>query len=381
MSMYSRKTTAPFVLLAFVGMLLFISWPLGGNDTAVPAKGPDAAVSSAESSQGPGMLEKEGRPTPQVKKGKFPWLLAAAGVVVVGVAVYFLFIKKPNYALTVTVGAGAQGTPAAGTYTYKKGTAVAYDFTAQGGYQGLAVTLDGADIAASGSVIMDKDHTLAVSSKEGLHETFTTTAAPGWVSYHGANWSVTGGFYRCVAGATNDWEYIFFNKAWSSASYTVTVRINRVSNNGAFGIFLGTTTSMASGFGYMFDMFNDGTYAIIRENGYGFVPYLGGDATVIKNWGSNPAIHAGANQWNVYKVVKSNSGYTFYINDIAVNAFTDATYDPRYLAIVMKPSSSLTQFDVDYVYLDLGTSTASRPGLPASLVEKPATGDVTASRP
>lgn len=43
-----------------------------------------------------GVLEKAGATSTLIKKKKFPWLLAVAGAVVVGVAVYFLFFNETD---------------------------------------------------------------------------------------------------------------------------------------------------------------------------------------------------------------------------------------------------------------------------------------------
>ena len=64
------------------------------------------------------------------------------------------------YDLTVTLGVGVTGTPAAGSYSYKEGTSVAYNYALVDGYTELQVKLDGVPAAASGNVLMDRTHTL-----------------------------------------------------------------------------------------------------------------------------------------------------------------------------------------------------------------------------
>lgn len=125
-------------------------------------KGEAPSSTSASTSAQGGKIVKEG----QKKKKKFPWLLAVGGAIVVGVVVYFLFLKpKKKYQLTVTRGEGVQGTPQTSTNKYKKGAAVEYNYTPAVGYSGLVVTLDGSKVSASGTVKMDRDHILtAVSS-------------------------------------------------------------------------------------------------------------------------------------------------------------------------------------------------------------------------
>ena len=114
----------------------------------------------------PIVLEKE-KLAPQLKKKKkkIPWLLVGLGAVVVGVAIYFLVIKKPKYTLTINLGTETTGTPA-GTAKYKKGTVVNYNYTPQAGYGSLLVKLDGVAVAASGTFKMDKDRTLDVSATQ-----------------------------------------------------------------------------------------------------------------------------------------------------------------------------------------------------------------------
>lgn len=100
-------------------------------------------------------------PTKPPPKPKFPWLLAAGGVVVLGTVLYFLVLKpKKKYQLTVEVEAGVTGTPEAGTYEYKKGSTVNYSYTEKTGYTGLEVELDGRAIQSSGSFKIDRNHIL-----------------------------------------------------------------------------------------------------------------------------------------------------------------------------------------------------------------------------
>ena len=122
-------------------------------------------------------------------------LVAVAG----GAALYFLVLKKKNYTLTVTVGEGVTGTPAAGTSTNKKGTAVAYSYTLQSGYDNLSVTLDGAAVAASGSVTMNANHTLAASATR----TFVLTVSRG----EHVTGTPASGTYSHASGANVPYSY------------------------------------------------------------------------------------------------------------------------------------------------------------------------------
>ena len=152
------KTIAWVVMLAFIAMMQVSQTPL----RAAPAgdKGGGETVSKGE---GTGYIEQEQAPPAKLAKKKFPWLIVLGGVVVAAAVIYFVVLNK-KYTLTVTLGEGVTGTPAAGSASYKKNSMVNYSYSLQGGYKDLAVTLDGSPVPASGSVKMDKAHTLAANS-------------------------------------------------------------------------------------------------------------------------------------------------------------------------------------------------------------------------
>lgn len=106
------------------------------------------------------------------KKKKFPWLWVA-GAVVVTAAVILLLSKKPKRTLTVSVGEGVDGSPASGTTTYKNGAVVSYNYSVKNGYSGLVVRLDGTEVATSGTIKMDKNHTLTASASKTYSLTVT----------------------------------------------------------------------------------------------------------------------------------------------------------------------------------------------------------------
>jgi hypothetical protein len=70
-----------------------------------------------------------------------------------------------QYTLTVTTTAGVSGTPTAGTYTYNENDSVAYNYTAETGFAGVNVTMDGAPVSPSGTVTVTGNHTLAASAE------------------------------------------------------------------------------------------------------------------------------------------------------------------------------------------------------------------------
>jgi len=157
---FQRKSVSLVVLFTFLALLHFWATPAPastgtGNSNASVAPGDGA---------GPGFFEEESAQAPVIKKSnKFPWLLVGLGAVAVGVALYFLVIKKPNYRLNVNLGVGCSGTPASSA-SYKKGTVVTYNYKPYAGYGNVQVTVDGASVPDSGSITMDRDKTLAVTS-------------------------------------------------------------------------------------------------------------------------------------------------------------------------------------------------------------------------
>jgi len=81
-----------------------------------------------------------------------------------------------NYTLTVTLGSGVNGTPAAGSTTHEENSTVNYSYTAQSGYGNLAVTLDGAPVGNSGTINMSANHTLDATAMIDVRGTWTGLA-------------------------------------------------------------------------------------------------------------------------------------------------------------------------------------------------------------
>ncbi len=69
-------------------------------------------------------------------------------------------VPLSEYILTITIDNGISGTPVNGTYQYREGTVVHYQYSL--GTQALAVTLDDVSVPQSGSFVMDNDHILKV---------------------------------------------------------------------------------------------------------------------------------------------------------------------------------------------------------------------------
>jgi hypothetical protein len=156
----SRRTVSLFVLIAFIA--LFQGGPAPAQTSAAPGDPTAAKVTYDDGATG--SLEAESKTPAIVKKHKkFPWLVAALGAVAVGVAVYFLLIKKTKYTLTIHVGPGATGIPL-NTAVYNKNEVVFYRYEALHGYSRLTVTLDGVEMPVHGRITMDKDHALVASA-------------------------------------------------------------------------------------------------------------------------------------------------------------------------------------------------------------------------
>ncbi len=88
-----------------------------------------------------------------------------------------------QYTLTVTLGEGVTGTPAAGTSTYTENDVVTYNYSAQSGYGNLTVTLDGVSIPASGTITITGNHTLNATSDIDIRGTWTGRFFAGFDSY------------------------------------------------------------------------------------------------------------------------------------------------------------------------------------------------------
>jgi hypothetical protein len=70
------------------------------------------------------------------------------------------------YTLTVFVGAGVLGTPAAGSYSYAAGTEVPYSYSLAEGYTNISPLLDAVDVTKSGTITMNANHVISVTASE-----------------------------------------------------------------------------------------------------------------------------------------------------------------------------------------------------------------------
>lgn len=165
-----------FLLIVLVGFFCLSAWALEVNQGKGQTDNSSSAAVSQNDNDSPGVQEQEA--PAKIAKKHFPWFWVAAGTVVAGVVLYFTVIKKPEYKLTVSIGAGCSGSPVAGMFVYKKGKKVRYLYGLDYGYRDLRVTLDGQEVSASGEFDMDRDHVLAIASEEQFYG-LTVTASAG----------------------------------------------------------------------------------------------------------------------------------------------------------------------------------------------------------
>lgn len=110
------------------------------------------------------------------KKKKFPVLALALGVGAVVALVVLLAGKKKKseppqqnqpdrFTLIVSKGAGVNGSPNSGAYSYNKDEEIEYKYTLKKDYFDLIVELDGDKVSSKGKIIMDSHHNLSVSTK------------------------------------------------------------------------------------------------------------------------------------------------------------------------------------------------------------------------
>jgi hypothetical protein len=193
-----------FVLaIALAGVFCFSTWA-SESKTNHNGDADKAAqlVAGPGNDNGPGVLEQEqAQPSAKVARKHFPWLWVAAGAVVVGVVLYFTVIKKPEYKLNVSIGAGVSGYPVAGTFVYKKGKKVRYLYSLGYRYRALKVLLDNKEVAASGEFAMDRDHVLAVTSEEQFYDLTVTLGA-------GATGTPAAGIFTHREGARVAYNYV-----------------------------------------------------------------------------------------------------------------------------------------------------------------------------
>jgi len=72
--------------------------------------------------------------------------------------------ENGKYTLTVSLGTGVVGTPAAGIYSYAEGTVVPYSYSLAEGYTNISLLVDAASVTSSGTITMSANHSLNVTA-------------------------------------------------------------------------------------------------------------------------------------------------------------------------------------------------------------------------
>ena len=170
------------------------------------------------------------------RKKKFPVLLVGGVVLTAAAIAIILSLKKKKtkmYTLDVSRGEGIEGSPNSGSSSYKEGTTISYNYTLQGGYTDLVVTLDGQAAAAGGNITMDRDHTL-IAYASRITTQYTLTVNKG----QGVNGIPESGNYTYYEGTPVNYSYSiqegYTNLAVTldgisvSASGTITMNSNHI---------------------------------------------------------------------------------------------------------------------------------------------------------
>jgi hypothetical protein len=144
-----------------------------------------------------------------------------------------------DYTLIVNKGAGINGTPDSGTFTYNEGATVNYNYTLQDDYKDLVVTLDGNTVSASGTVTMNSNHTLIASATPDSSSEYTLTVSKG----NGVNGTPNSGTFTYNEGETVNYNYtlqdgykdlvVKLDGNTVGASGTITMSKNRTLNASA----------------------------------------------------------------------------------------------------------------------------------------------------
>lgn len=175
--------------ISMIVLFLFVIFIIGNNFSY--AQGEVKKEEAKQADVGMKKLEKNEKdgnviavPSAKTKKKKFPWLLVIGGAAAVGIILYLVLAKKTKkFNLTVNLGEGVQGSPSSGTYPYKKGEVVNYNYSAASGYTDLNVLLDGSPVPANGTITMNSNHTLTAAATElgSIKVSSTPTGASIWL--------------------------------------------------------------------------------------------------------------------------------------------------------------------------------------------------------
>jgi hypothetical protein len=103
--------------------------------------------------------------------------------------------------LTVLVSQGVSGIPAAGIYELENGSSLQYSFTLNAGYSKLTVLVDGAAVAASGTLVISKDQKLQAYADDLFQYGLSVTLTDGVTGTPGA------GVHSYAPGSPVDYSY------------------------------------------------------------------------------------------------------------------------------------------------------------------------------
>ncbi len=168
-----------------------------------------------------------------------------------------------TYALTVSVGEGVTGNPTSGTNSYSEGTSVSYSYSLNSGYTNLAVTLDDQQVDASGTITMNRNHTLNASAEviavtftqadligtwagtmDSLNITFAVDAS-GNIDWISGGCALIGDMTIDSSGeVTGDGIYTENLVNWGQASWTLQMQNDKQTMSGTLGAMVWGTKSV-----------------------------------------------------------------------------------------------------------------------------------------
>lgn len=237
----------------------------------------------------------------------------------------------------------ARGVPNSGSYTWNVPgpTAEGHDFKIQ-------ISCPGVDESRSFGPAFNL---------QGFREDFADNTADFWIPDSTTAWNAAGGYYS--ANKTGEGVGIsIYDFFYPESSFTVESRLRWSEFQGAntaapLFIMLGTSNSFTNNSGYALGYTADGTVSVQRLDGYNFnEPPAAPPETLFSAQSS--AVNKGINSWNTIKVVRSDSSYSLYINDILVHAFQHSAYNPNYILLGFGGAGVTTRCDFDLVHMTVG---------------------------
>jgi len=207
-------------------------------------------------------------------KSKTLMLIALAVLVTLFGTIFLTTCKSPassdiedtltTYTLTVSVGEGVTGNPTSGTNSYSEGQSVSYSYSLISGYMNLVVTLDDQQVDPTGTITMDRNHTLNASA-EVIPVTFTQADLTGtWTGTIG-NFNIVfavdeSGSIDYISGqcaligtmtidssgeVTGDGIYTENFSNWGQASWTLQMSNDKTTMSGTLGALIWGSRSVS----------------------------------------------------------------------------------------------------------------------------------------